>query len=667
MASLRSMLPVVALLAVAPPLSAGWSPLGGPVPPEVELAVHPAQPRLLYARAVVSGLPEPAYLWRSRDGGATWKDLQPGLLRPSSALGLDPADPERLWVWTPEGELWRSLDAGDTWVRRFTAPPDPGAPNVLQLLAAGSRLVRVDAEIEGARVAVSRDGGASFRLGVLVPNRSVSDAFYLHPASGDLFSFDERGVEVSSDDGATWTVRGRSGRFGFIGGRLAPSDPDTMYGLLPPGRGCLARSDDGGRHWVGLVPPGLPAVNSVCDDVAVDPLDSLHVWVSALVFGPAGPAYWLLETRDGGGHWSRTLAVPAAGIVAASGGTLYTGGNRMSHGLFVSFDAGRSWQARHTGIAAGDLRPGLAAQRPPQGGAGRRVVALEDHFNADGLSVVRSDGGRDWTPSLPAASELVDAGPATLLAAGGQRVERSADGGETWSPSGAAPTSVFGLRGSAPGSPFLALDAFEDEGPVGSMALWTSDNAGLSWRRSSGGLPIECVHAASVDWCPTFAPYLVDPFDPDRRWVARAGTFPFAPRLFRSLDGGASWQPMPESLAAIGALAADPEVPGRLLAGTAGGLFFSADGGEHWLSAGAGGPGLPDGAEVRQLLRNSRSGTWYAATNAHGIFRSLDAGASWTLLAGAPDLEAPTIAVDPRQPESLLAAFAGQGLWRWTP
>ncbi len=70
---------------------------------------------------------------------------------------------------------------------------------------------------------------------------------------------------------------------------------------------------------------------------------------------------------------------------------------------------------------------------------------------------------------------------------------------------------------------------------------------------------------------------------------------------------------------------------------------------------------------IRQFARDGRSATWYAATTAHGIFRSQDGGAHWTLLAGAPDHDRPAIAIDPRRPTALLAAFAGQGLWRWTP
>ena len=120
------------LLAAAPPATAGWSPLGSPEEPVVELQLHTRRPQLLYARVVVSEGTEEAYLWRSKNGGATWRNVQSGLLRPSSALAVD-ADPEQIWVWTPEGQLWSSADAGGTWTLRHKTPSDQIFPDVRHL------------------------------------------------------------------------------------------------------------------------------------------------------------------------------------------------------------------------------------------------------------------------------------------------------------------------------------------------------------------------------------------------------------------------------------------------------------------------------------------------------------------------------------------------------
>jgi hypothetical protein len=113
---------VLLSLAAAAPVSAGWSPLGGPVDPVIILHLDLDRPELLYARVIL--YEQQAFLWRSEDAGTTWRNLQAGLQRPISTLAIDPTDPKVIWVWTVGGELWRSGDAGDTWSRRFATPPD---------------------------------------------------------------------------------------------------------------------------------------------------------------------------------------------------------------------------------------------------------------------------------------------------------------------------------------------------------------------------------------------------------------------------------------------------------------------------------------------------------------------------------------------------------------
>jgi hypothetical protein len=87
-------LALTALSAASPALAGGWAPVGGPVVrPEValQLVPPPAGPSaLLYVRVLDSG---GSYLSRSADAGATWRDLEPGLGLPLSALGIDPAHP----------------------------------------------------------------------------------------------------------------------------------------------------------------------------------------------------------------------------------------------------------------------------------------------------------------------------------------------------------------------------------------------------------------------------------------------------------------------------------------------------------------------------------------------------------------------------------------------
>ena len=93
-----------------------------------DLAMDPTNPRVLYASAwtverkpwtIISGSEE-CGLYKTVDGGDTWKKLDKGL--PTGLVGkigiaVSPANPNRLWalVEAEEGGLFRSDDGGASW------------------------------------------------------------------------------------------------------------------------------------------------------------------------------------------------------------------------------------------------------------------------------------------------------------------------------------------------------------------------------------------------------------------------------------------------------------------------------------------------------------------------------------------------------------------------
>jgi photosystem II stability/assembly factor-like uncharacterized protein len=108
----------------------------------------------------------------------------------------------------------------------------------------------------------------------------------------------------------------------------------------------------------------------------------------------------------------------------------------------------------------------------------------------------------------------------------------------------------------------------------------------------------------------------------------------------------------PPDPGAAHAVSFDPLTPGTLYLKTqAGGLYVSTDGGDHWRHLDA----APAGLEPP-----------------FGIYRSLDAGASWSALsAGLPDPEqvggnacVHDLLVDPSSPGLLFAACHGAGIAR---
>jgi photosystem II stability/assembly factor-like uncharacterized protein len=55
-------------------------------------------------------------LYRTTDGGATFTDITAGLDTPFFCMDVSPDDPQKIWVGTTMGHVFKSIDAGTTWI-----------------------------------------------------------------------------------------------------------------------------------------------------------------------------------------------------------------------------------------------------------------------------------------------------------------------------------------------------------------------------------------------------------------------------------------------------------------------------------------------------------------------------------------------------------------------
>jgi photosystem II stability/assembly factor-like uncharacterized protein len=210
--------------------------------------------------------------------------------------------------------------------------------------------------------------------------------------------------------------------------------------------------------------------------------------------------------------------------------------------------------------------------------------------------------------------------------------------------------------------------------------VWHSPDAGKSWQSLWHDQPSLNIGALAID-----------PQNPDTIYCGTgeanlsADSHPGV-GVFRSLNGGVSWQLLAAAGTGrlprrIGSLAVDPADPTRLLAGGVGhgpgdnsGLFLSADGGVSWARVPLVGPNSYRCHDVR--FHPTRDGRVYATISAlgvrSGIWRSDDAGLTWTQLGGglpAPDLIGrASLALAPSQPEILYVQIEQdrrvQGIYR---
>jgi photosystem II stability/assembly factor-like uncharacterized protein len=242
------------------------------------------------------------------------------------------------------------------------------------------------------------------------------------------------------------------------------------------------------------------------------------------------------------------------------------------------------------------------------------------------------DGGASWNRAQTGLSGSGTLEPRLLmdrerpdrlyLVDGSGRLMRSTDGAANWAPTGYSPsTDGIGIRAYAdvPTAPrngqfYIAATAFSVGTGTGS-GIYRSTNDGGTFVRLGGGLPGAGVGMALV---------AVDPANPDLVFAGidffegPAGTSPPAP-LWRSTNGGTSWSPV------IAAPVFPPTEP----------VFVS---GFTDLSFGA-------GSLVFAIYEGQ-------------LYRSLDDGATWSVLPGSLPFSSSSIAAHPTAPGTLYVGSA---------
>ena len=227
-------------------------------------------------------------------------------------------------------------------------------------------------------------------------------------------------VLVSPDGGASWT-QGQSLRempgYGAWSYPLAPHTPHVMLFAPHPTRpeivyagievGGIVRSDDAGRTW------------RVVGDTRGA---AVHPDIHGLAICPAAPDVVYCATPQG---------------------------------VYVSDDAGETWQQRIEGLDPLYCRPIAVHQQDPDVAV---VVATNGASGFFGIPAERTGGG----------------------------VFRTQDGGRTWRriqnglPEPLAPTPSIAADPSAPGRFYL---------PLFSGGVYATDDAGLTWHELARGLP----------------------------------------------------------------------------------------------------------------------------------------------------------------------------------
>jgi photosystem II stability/assembly factor-like uncharacterized protein len=599
------------------------------------LAVDPTNPNRVFAAVLGHPYgPNPERgIFRSEDGGSTWtkvlyKDESTG----GSDVVIDPKDPqvvyaslwgERLGPWedantydTSNGGLFKSTDGGTTWKQLTSGLPDDLVQiNVAIAASDPQRLyATVSTKTEGGYatdkglgVYRSDDAGASWQKITDDPRPAMKigggdlPVPVVDPQNPDVVYSTSIVTCRSTDGGETWiSLRGAPGGDDYQNLWINPRNPRIL--LLVSDQGAIV-SVNGGESWSSwynqptaqlyhvaatngfpyMVCAGQQESGSVCNSSrGNDGEITFREWhpVGIIEYGYAAPDPLHPDIVYGAGRMEVSRYDMVTGQVQnvtplpmhkkdfrgdrtepilfspVDPHTLYYAANH----LFKTTDYGHTWQ-----IISPDLSRPTTGQPPsvPTLSAAdqskRRgvIYAVAASYTSaqtiwagtdDGLVWITRDGGANWTniapPGIPAWSKIaqIDASPfdddTAYVAVNRMRIDdlrpyayRTHDGGKTWQEidAGLPQDAPVNAVRADPIQQGLLYTATED-------AVWTSFDDGAHWRSLQYNLPptsmrdllvkdddlIVATHGRSF--------WILDDVSPLRQMTAEAGKTP--PMLF---------------------------------------------------------------------------------------------------------------------------------------
>ena len=555
-------------------------------------------------------------IYRSDDGGMTWKHMGLSETQHIARLAAHPHDPDMLfvaaagdrWGWNPDRGLYRTRDAGVTW----------------------EKILYIDEQTGMSDVQMHPDGKTLF----------ASSWQQYRSAWAHLQKGRTSALYRSDDQGNNWTKLeiGYPGELiGRIAVVIAPSDPNRIYACLESDSGGLYRSDDKGLTW-NLVKKKI-STSYWYGRLYVNPKDADHLFVMGV---------HVAESKDGGHNFT---TMKARGV-HVDHHIIWLNPDNLDHrllgndgGLYRTFDGGEKWEyltalpfQQFYAISVDNQTPyWIYGGLQDNGVVGFPVDAGKWGAIADSLLFHVCGGDGFWSASDPGqpwivygesqygwlvkrdkrtgSSEGIGAGgrrtgknyrfnwntpffisthPPHALYLGGNILLKSVNQGSSWDEISGdlsknedlSEKTILGMKPLL--KPYASCTALA-ESPLrpGVIFAGTDDGKlqrtlddGASWTDLSDRLPMTSDRFITRIICSAH--------DPDLVYVAAARYYEandFSPYLFRSRDRGESWESvtltMPKE-AIVKGFAEHPAERDLLVAGIHNGLLISTDGGLIW-------------------------------------------------------------------------------------
>jgi photosystem II stability/assembly factor-like uncharacterized protein len=529
----------------------------------VPIAIDPANPLTMYAGSYGSGV------YKSLDGGLTWTSISQGLTNLFIySLAIDPLNTSTLYAGTYRSQVYKSTNGGSTWSWSGTGMQaqaivydlavDPVSTN---LIYATTRGVSNNGSAPWSGILyrstnagttwdpiLQNLGGAGLQdwlYDVLVNPHAHNEVLIAAHESGPFRSDDYGGSFYPIDNG----ILDYSGRAIAVG-LQDPLASMYYYGVWHVD--TIYKSTNRGGSWV---PINDGFTYQHVYSIALDPQNGNNVYLGTFQSG-------VLKSTDGGINWQPSgLALDHVFNVTIKPDTPnYLLAGTEGDGIYRSGNSGTSWDHSTTGLENAMTTSAILTPIDP----GRIYTSI---FGAGVYQSV--DQGHNWGEVnlgltdrfvLDMINDPAHPGVLYALTNEGGLFKNDVSTGNGWTTTGQGLPQASKYQPAFPADhPFASLDMIE---------------------------PVPDLPAIESNTIAGFAPLTTMTYAPSNPQIAYIGTS--GSGVYRSSDGGQTWQAAGLSTSSITSLAVDLGNPSLVYAATdlAGSIAVSTDGGNNWNTYG---------------------------------------------------------------------------------
>ncbi|MEO7454918.1 MAG: hypothetical protein ABIY52_01555, partial [Gemmatimonadaceae bacterium] len=478
-------------------------------------------------------------IYKSTDGGATWKQLTNGL--PAAGIGrtgiaVSPSNPKRVYAVVDCLVPDPAAPAPPAPANGRPAAPPPGQGGFFRSDDAGATWTRLSSD------------QALWGRGWYFEKVTVD------PKNADIVYVPNVAVSRSKDGGKTWvTLRGSPGGDDYHQAWVSPDDTNTM----------IVASDQG----------AIVTRNAQADDPRTVTWSSWLNQPTAQMYHidvDYRTPYWVTGAQqDSGAVGVRSrgkfseISMRDWEPVGAGGESGYTAGDRLNPGVIFG-GTGTRYDLELNAPVKGTTSP--ASPEPPRADWTQPLVFSKADpkalYYSSQFVFKTTDGARTWKQVSPDLTRTEIVIPPTLDATAAAQVDRNGKRGVVYT---IAPS------------------------PLVAPLIWVGTDDGLIHvTRDDGGSWANVTPAAITPWS-RVTTVEASHFSADSAYasVDRHQLQDYDPYIYRTRDGGRSWQKITTGLPAgvyVHVVKGDPMRRGLLVAGTERGAFVSFDDGDNWQS-----------------------------------------------------------------------------------